>query len=74
LVAVDAEKLTMTSRRPSHEKSRRETQSTAAFFKPSTASSRATAAAILDETASESPKNAFYYAPALTSMKLEFAL
>jgi hypothetical protein len=33
LVAVDAEKLTMTSRRPSHKKSRQETQSTAAFFK-----------------------------------------
>jgi hypothetical protein len=44
LVAVDAEKLTMTSRRPSHKKSRQETQSTAAFFKPSTASSGATAA------------------------------
>jgi hypothetical protein len=44
LVAVDAEKLTMTGRRPPHKKSRQETQSTAAFFKPSTASSGATAA------------------------------
>jgi hypothetical protein len=35
LVAVDAEKLTMTSRRPPHKKSRQETQSTAAFSKPS---------------------------------------
>jgi hypothetical protein len=33
LVAVDAEKLTMTSCRPPHKKSRQETQSTAAFFK-----------------------------------------
>jgi hypothetical protein len=43
LVAVDVEKLTTTSRRLPH-KSRQETQSTAAFFKPSTASSGATAA------------------------------
>jgi hypothetical protein len=55
-VAVDAENLTMTSRRPRHKKSRQETQSTAAFFKPSTASSGATAAAMLDKTESESPK------------------
>jgi hypothetical protein len=34
----------MTSRRPSHIKSRQEMQSTAAFFEPSTASSGATAA------------------------------
>jgi hypothetical protein len=33
LVAVDAEKLTITSCRPPHKKSRQETQSTAAFFK-----------------------------------------
>jgi hypothetical protein len=44
LVAVDAEKWTMTNRRPSHRKSRQETQSTAALFEPSTASSGATAA------------------------------
>jgi hypothetical protein len=44
LVAVDAEKLTITSRRPSHKKSRQATQSTAAFFKLSTASSGSTAA------------------------------
>jgi hypothetical protein len=46
LVAADAEKLTMTSRRPSHshKKSRQEMQSTAAFFEPSTAPSGATAA------------------------------
>jgi hypothetical protein len=56
LVAVDAEKLIMTSRRPPHKKLRQETQSIAAFFKPSTASSGATAAAMLDKTASESPK------------------
>jgi hypothetical protein len=31
-----------------------------------------TAAAMLDETGSEKSKNAFYCAPALTSMKLEF--
>jgi hypothetical protein len=33
----------MTNRRPPHKKSRQETQSTVAFFKPSTASSGATA-------------------------------
>jgi hypothetical protein len=33
-----------------------------------------TAAAMLDKTGSEKSKNAFYYAPALTSMKLDFAL
>jgi hypothetical protein len=55
LVAVDAEKLTMIIRRPPHKKSRQETQSIA-FFKPSTASSGATAAATLDKTESESPK------------------
>jgi hypothetical protein len=43
LVAVDAEKLTMTSSRPPHKKLRQETQSTAALFKPSAASSGATA-------------------------------
>ena len=41
---VDVEKLTTTSRRLPHNKSRQETQSTAAFVKPSTASSGATAA------------------------------
>jgi hypothetical protein len=44
LLAVDVEKLTTTSRRLPHSKSRQETQSTAAFVKPSTASSGATAA------------------------------
>jgi hypothetical protein len=44
LVAVDVEKLTTTSRRLPHNKSRQETQSTAAFVKSSTASSGATAA------------------------------
>jgi hypothetical protein len=29
---------------------------------------------MLDKTESEKSKNAFYYAPALTSMKLDFAL
>jgi hypothetical protein len=43
LVAVDVEKLKTTSRRLPHNKSRQETQSTAAFVKPSTASSGATA-------------------------------
>jgi hypothetical protein len=43
LAAVDAKKLTTTSRRLPH-KSRQETQSTAAFLKPSTASSGVTAA------------------------------
>jgi hypothetical protein len=43
LVAVDVEKLTTTSRRLPHNKSRQETQLTAAFVKPSTASSAATA-------------------------------
>jgi hypothetical protein len=40
---VDVEKLTTTSRRLPHNKSRQETQSTAAFVKPSTALSGATA-------------------------------
>jgi hypothetical protein len=44
LVAVDAEKLTTTSRRLPYNKSRQETQSTAAFVKFSTASSGPTAA------------------------------
>jgi hypothetical protein len=39
LVAVDAEKVTTTSRRPPHKKSRQETQSIAALFKPSIPSS-----------------------------------
>jgi hypothetical protein len=56
LVAVDAEKLTITCRRPPHKKWRQETQSTAAFFKPSTALSGATAAAMLEKTEIESPK------------------
>jgi hypothetical protein len=56
LVAVDAEKLTMTSRRPPHKKSHQETHSTAALFKPSTASSAATVAAMLDKMESQSQK------------------
>jgi hypothetical protein len=57
LVAVDAGKLTMTMQPPTAaQKSCQETQSIAAFFKPSTASLEATAAAMLDRTESESPK------------------
>jgi predicted RNase H-like nuclease len=74
LVTVDAEKLIMTGRRPPHKKLRQETQSVAALFQPSTTSSGATAAAMLDNIGKRKFKNAFYYAPALTSMKLKFAL
>jgi hypothetical protein len=75
LVTVDAEKLIMTGRRPPHKKLRQETQSVAALFQPSTMHViRGNNGSDIRQYSKRKFKNAFYYAPALTSMKLKFAL
>jgi hypothetical protein len=56
MAAIDAEKLTMTSHRPRTKSRVRKRSQLQHFFKPFTASSGATEAAMLDKTESESPK------------------